>query len=83
MPTEAVNLSSADGSPLKILGYVRFELTLGDITLPVEAIVSPSLGPDIVLLDNSIMNAFGGVLDWSTEQLSFKTSQVEIKSISP
>ena len=32
-----------------------------------------------MLLDNTIMGAFGGVLDWSTEQLFFKTSQVTIK----
>ena len=80
VPTGAINLSSADGSHLKNLGYVRFELSLGDITLPVEAFVLPSLGPDIMLLDNSIMNTFGGVLDWSTEQWSFKTSQVKIKA---
>ena len=63
VPTGAINLSSADGSSLKSLGYVRFELTLGDITLPDEVFVSPSLGPDIMLLDHSIMNAFGGVPD--------------------
>ena len=80
VPPGAINLSSADGSPLKILGYVRFQLTLGDITLPVEALVLPSLGPDIMLLDNTIMGAFGGVLDWSTEQLSFKNSKVKIKA---
>ena len=33
-----------------------------------------------MLLDNTIMGAFGGVLDWSTEQLSFITSQVTIKA---
>ena len=33
-----------------------------------------------MLLDNTIMGAFGGVLDWSTEQLSFKTSRVTIKA---
>ena len=74
VPPEAINLSSADGSPLKILGYVRFQLTLGDISLPVEAHVLPSLGPDITIVDNTIMGAFGGVLDWSTEQLSLKNS---------
>ena len=74
VPPGAINLSSADGSPLKSLGYVRLQLTLGDITLPVEALVLPYLGPDIKLLDNTIMGAFGGVLDWSTGQLSFETS---------
>ena len=33
-----------------------------------------------MLLDNTIMGAFGGVLDWSTEQSSFKISQVTIKA---
>ena len=33
-----------------------------------------------MLLDNTIMGAFGDVLDWSTEQLSFKTFQVTIKA---
>ena len=76
----AINLSSADGSPLTMLEYVRFQLTLGDITLPAEALVLPSLGPDIMLLDNTTMGAFGGVLDWGIEQLSFQTSQVTIKA---
>ena len=79
MPPRAINLSNADGSPLKIYGYVRFRLTLGDITLPVEALVWPFSGPDIMLLDNTIMGAFGGALDWITERLSLKTSQVTIK----
>ena len=80
VPPGAVNLSSADGSPLKILGPARVQLTLGDITIPVEALVSPSLGPGIMLLYNTIMGTFGGVLDWSTEQLSFITSQVTIRA---
>ena len=80
VPPGAINLSSADGSPLKTLGYARFHLTLGDITLPVEALVLPSLGQAIILLDDTIMGAFGGVLDWSTQQLSFKPSQVTIKA---
>ena len=33
-----------------------------------------------MLLGNTIMGAFGGVLDWSTEHLPFKTSQVTIKA---
>ena len=69
-PPGAINLSSADGS-LQILGYV---------TLPVEALALSPLGPDIMLLDNTIMGAFGAVLDWSTEQLAFKNSQVKLKA---
>ena len=78
VPPGAINLRSADGSPLKLKGYARFDLTLGEITLPVEALVLPSLGPDKMLLDNSIMGAFGAVLDWQAEQLTFKTSKVKI-----
>ena len=68
-----------------MIGYVRFALILlkGDITLPFEAFVLPSLGPDIIMqLDSSIMNASSSVLDGSTEHLSFKTSHhhVEIKA---
>ena len=33
-----------------------------------------------MILGNTIMGAFGGALDWSTEQSSFKTSQVTIKA---
>ena len=78
VPPGAIQLNSADGSALEILGYIRFNLTLGDITLPVEALVLPNLGPDKMLLDNSIMNAFGAVLDWCGEQLSFKNSKRKI-----
>ena len=45
-PAGAIQLNSADGSALEILGYLRFNLTLGEITLPVEALVLPNLGPD-------------------------------------
>ena len=78
VPAGAIQLNSADGSALEILGYIRFNLTLGEITLPVEALVLPNLGPDKMLLDNSIMNAFGAVLDWCGEQLSFKNSTRKI-----
>ena len=80
VPPGVINLSRADGSPLRILGYVRFQLTLEDITQPIETLVLPSLGPDITLLNNTIMGAFGGVLDSSTEQMSLKTSQVTINA---
>jgi len=78
VPPGAIQLNSADGSALEILGYIRFNLTLGDITLPVKALVLPNLGPDKMLLDNSIMNAFGAVLDWCGERLSFKNSTRKI-----
>ena len=74
IPPGAISLRSADGSPLQILGYVRFTLKLGNKSLPVEALVLPHLGPGVMLLDNSIMKSFGAKLDWSTECLSFQDS---------
>ena len=74
IPPGAISLRSADGSPLQILGYIRFTLKLGNKSLPVEALVLPHLGPDIMLLDNSIMKSFGAKLDWLTECLSFQDS---------
>ena len=74
IPPGAISLRSADGSPLQILGYIRFTLKLGNKSLPVEALVLPHLGPDVMLLDNSIMKSFGAKLDWSTECLSFQDS---------
>ena len=81
VPPGAISLRSADGSPLKILGCVRFTLKLGNKSLPVEALVLPHLGPDILLLDNSIMKSFGAKLDWTTECLSFQNSKHTIPAI--
>ena len=52
-------------------------LTLGGITLPVEALVLPNLGPDKMLLDDSIMGAFGASLNWHTQELSFASSRTK------
>ena len=52
VPPTAVALRAANGSPLNVLGFVVFSLTLGTITHDVEALVVPSLGPDSILLDN-------------------------------
>ena len=81
VPPGASSLRSADGSPLKILGYVRFTLKLGNKSLPVEALVLPHLGPDVMFLDNSIMKSFGAKLDWTTECLSFQVSKHTIPAI--
>ena len=64
--------------PLKFFGYIRFALKLGNKYLPVEALVLPHLGLDAVLVDNSIMKAFGAKLDWAAERLSFKDSDITI-----
>ena len=81
VPPGAISLRSDDGSPLKILGYVRFSLKLGNKSLPVEALVLPHLGPDVMLLDNSIMKSFGAKLDWTTECLSFQDSRHTIPAV--
>ena len=60
-----------------MLGFIQFQLTLGDIPLPLRALVLPSLGPDIPLLYNTIMGVISGGLDWSTEQVLFKTFKPE------
>ena len=62
-PAVAINLSSADGPPLKIVGYISFHLALGDITLPVDVLVLRVTGPNKMLFDDSIMGAFRAVLN--------------------
>ena len=74
IPPGAIFFRSADGSPLQILGYVCFTLKLGNKSLPVEALVLPHLGPDVMLLDNSIMKSFETKLDWASECRSFQDS---------
>ena len=63
IPPGAISLHSADGSPLEIMECVRFTLKLGNVSLPVEAFVLPHLGPDAMLIDNSIMKSFREKLD--------------------
>ena len=78
IPPGAISLRSPDGTPLKILRYIRFALKLGNKYLPVEALVLFHLGPDAMLIDNSIMKAFEAKLDWAAERLSFKDSNITI-----
>ena len=81
VPSEAINLHSADGPVLEVVGYIRFDLTLGRTTLPIEPLVLPRLGPGKVILENSIMGAFGAVLDWSVKTLTFRTDHVSVPAI--
>ena len=81
VPPGAFSLLSADGSPLEILGCVRFTLKLGNKSLPVEALLLPHLWPDVMLTDNIIMKSFGAKLDWTTERLSFRDSNNTIPAI--
>ena len=62
VPPAVVALKAANGS-LEIIGFIRFDLQLGDVTRPVEALVS-SLRPDDILLDSSVKSLFGAKLDW-------------------
>ena len=71
IPANAISLHSADGTPLEILGYIHFTLKLGNKSLPEEALVLPHLGPDAMLIGNSIMKSFRAKLDWAAESLSF------------
>ena len=57
LPVEAVVLPSV----------LPVEALVLPIALPVEALVLPNLGPDKMLLDNSIMGAFGATSNWHTK----------------
>ena len=48
--------------------------------MPVEAFVLRDLGPDCMLIENSVMAAFGGILDWEQELLTFRYSKVRLKA---
>ena len=52
-PPVALQLKSAQGAAMLIQGYIKFNLTSGESTVPVEAVVIPHLGTDTILLDNS------------------------------
>lgn len=58
----------------KCLGSISFDLTLGELTEPIESFVVPSLDPDEILLSNSILSSFQALLDWNPQTLSFKDS---------
>ena len=63
IPPAVLTLKAANGSLMEILGFIRFDSQLRDVTRPVEALVISSLGPDDILLDNSVMSLFGEKLD--------------------
>lgn len=51
VPESPVKLAAANGSRMEILGFIRFDLQLGDVTRTVDALVISALGPDCILLD--------------------------------
>lgn len=69
VPPAAVSLRAANGSPINDVGFI-------DTTLTVTALVGPSLGPDSVLLDNSVMSEFGVILDRENQTLYFSSTTV-------
>ena len=81
VPPSAVALRAANGDPIHVLGFIDFPLTLSRITRTVTALVVPSLGPDLMLLDNSVMSDFGALLDWENETLSFSSSGSTIPAV--
>ena len=62
-------LRAANGDPINVLEFIDFSLTLSEITRTVTALVVPSLGPDVVLLDNSVMSDFEASLDWENQTM--------------
>lgn len=66
------DLRSAENSPIKVVGFIRFDLTFDGKTLPVECFVSGHSDPDYMLVDSSLMGAFRSILDWVPETLSFR-----------
>ena len=64
VPPAAVALRAANGKPINVVRFIDFSLTLSELTRTVTALVVPSLGPDPMLLDNSVMSDFGACLDW-------------------
>ena len=78
IPPGVISLHSAEGTPLEVLGYIRFTLKLGNKSLPVEALVLSHLGPYAMLIDITIIKSFREKLDWAAERLSFEDSHVTI-----
>ena len=78
VPPDCMSLRAANGSPIHVLGFVTLQITLGDVSRPVDALVIPSLGPDQILLDNATMARFGAVLNWKRQRLNFLSSKTSI-----
>lgn len=59
IPLGAVNLCLANISPLSVLGFESFDITLGGITHSMDALAVDSLDPDVLLLDNLVQYSIG------------------------
>ena len=81
VPPAAVALRAANGEPINVVEFIDFLLTLSEFTRTVTALVIPSLGPDLILLDNSVMSDFGARLDWENQTLSFSPTGSTIPAV--
>lgn len=63
---------------MEINGFIRCNLTLGDIKMSAELVVVQFRGPDKMTSDNAIPGAFHGVLDWEDECILFKATEKSI-----
>ena len=80
-PPAVLTLEAVNGSVMEILGFIRFDLQLGDVTRRVEALVISSLRPDDILLDNSAMYLFGAKLGWKNQCITFHSSETTIPAV--
>ena len=81
VPPAAVALRAANGEPINVVGFIDFPLTLCELTRTVTALVLPSLGPYLTLLDNSVMSDFGARLEWENQTLSFSSTGPTIPAV--
>ena len=80
IPPAVVTLK-ANGSLIEILGFIRFDLQLGDVARPVEALVISSVRPGDILLDNCVMSLFGAKLDWKNQCITFHSRETTIQAV--
>ena len=66
---------------MEMLRLIRFNLQLGDVTGPVEALVISSVRPGDILLDNCVMSLFGAKLDWKNQCITFHSRETTIQAV--
>ena len=83
MPFPPAELTSkaVNGLVMEMLGFICFDLQLGGVTGPVEALVISSLRPDDVLLDDSVISLFGAKLDWKNQCIIFHSSETTVPAV--
>ena len=81
IPPAVLTLKAANASVMEILGFIRVDLQLGDVTRPVEARVISSVRPDDILLNNRVVHFFGAKLDWKNQCITFHSSETTIPAV--